>query len=42
MLVEWAKVNLMDGLWKGVLTATRDVTNLPANVDHKVDSQVEV
>ena len=32
ILTEWTKVNLMNGLWKGALSAARDVSIFPANV----------
>lgn len=33
--MEWAKVNLTNGLWKGALAAARDVSIALITVSHK-------
>ncbi|KAH0838857.1 hypothetical protein J3R83DRAFT_7271 [Lanmaoa asiatica] len=42
VLMEWAQVNLMNGLWKGVFSAACDVSITPVNEYHEVDSWIEV
>lgn len=36
--MEWAKLNLTNGLWKGVLAAAREVSITHANVHHNINS----
>ena len=40
--MEWAKVNLVNGLWKGALSAARDVCIAPANADREINLYIEV
>lgn len=38
VLMEWAKVNLKNTLWKNALSAARNVSTTPAKVGRKANS----
>lgn len=42
ILMEWANVNLMNGLWKGALSAAQDVSITSTNVSRGTDPSIKV